>query len=526
MSEIEREESNSDKEIYLLLERFKRYVKLTTSPSKKKKTSALKTSKHHKKEGISIEDMGLNDKPSQEVFSREGNHCYECGGFGHVSSECGNLKDRRKGKALATLWDKYEDEENPSSDEELAIIYTEFGAKSVEVEVDGKVAFTCDPQEEQDIEVVGEATHRDLAHSSSRDKFDDLDEGEDSFGEMEFIEDDTSVEYLSSHSTNGNVESLDLNDYKVKVESSMMRNKNEIRRLEEVNLELSSLVDHLCEEVVRSMEDEDKLKEELSLSKRREEELERELEEVKVLMAKMTSSTEKLDHMLRVGRKPSDKSGLGYIDDKDASSTSKSSVVMDKNIMMSPPPQHPRKKIDLGECSRSAQAFEAPKGQAQAHTQRAPQANFPQTQIFQGKSSIMQAQVGKQPRQPQRQGKAPIHAKGNGTIPNFIPVCHYCGINGHIRPNCLHYIDMCRTKSMIEKKKARAKMHVHKKEENHLHDPLSSSTLEPLSTRIDFVSPKWIKYDEPACYETNKSQIGSTKSYGLSRSKGPHQLHY
>ena len=32
---------------------------------------------------------------------------------------------------------------------------------------------------------------------------------------------------------------------------------------------------------------------------------------------------------------------------------------------------------------------------------------------------------------------------------------------------------------MIEKKKARAKMHVHKKEENHLHDPLSSSTLEP-----------------------------------------------
>ena len=105
MSEIEREESNSDKEIYLLLERFKRYVKLTTSPSKKKKTSALKISKHHKKEGISIEDMGLNDKPSQEVFSREGNHCYECGGFGHVSSECGNLKDRRKGKALATLWD-------------------------------------------------------------------------------------------------------------------------------------------------------------------------------------------------------------------------------------------------------------------------------------------------------------------------------------------------------------------------------------------------------------------------------------
>ena len=77
---------------------------------------------------------------------------------------------------------------------------------------------------------------------------------------------------------------------------------------------------------------------------------------------------------------------------------------------------------------------------------------------------------------------------------------------------------------MIEKKKARAKMHVLKKEENHLHDPLPSRTLEPLSTRIDLVSPKWIKNDEPACYETNKSQIGSTRSNGLRRSLGPHAL--
>ena len=67
---------------------------------------------------------------------------------------------------------------------------------------------------------------------------------------------------------------------------------------------------------------------------------------------------------------------------------------------------------------------------------------------------------------------------------------------------------------MIENKKARAKMH----------DPLTSITLEPLSTRNDSVSPKWIKNDEPACYETNKSQIGSTRSNGLRRSLGPHTL--
>ena len=82
MSDIEREEIDSDEKMPLLLERFRRFVKLTTSPPKKlttsppnkKKTIALKTLKHDKKEVVSIEDMGLNDKPNQEVFSREENY--------------------------------------------------------------------------------------------------------------------------------------------------------------------------------------------------------------------------------------------------------------------------------------------------------------------------------------------------------------------------------------------------------------------------------------------------------------------
>ena len=100
--------------------------------------------------------------------------------------------------------------------------------------------------------------------------------------------------------------------------------------------------------------DEDKLKHELTLSKRREEELKREIEEAKASMAKMALSTEKFDHMLVVGKRPSDKRGLGYIDDKEASSSSKITFVKSMNIKMSPPPQHPRKKIDQRECSRSA----------------------------------------------------------------------------------------------------------------------------------------------------------------------------
>ena len=30
-----------------------------------------------------------------------------------------------------------------------------------------------------------------------------------------------------------------------------------------------------------------------------------------------------------------------------------------------------------------------------------------------------------QPRQPQRQGKAPMQAQGQGMIPYFIPICHF-----------------------------------------------------------------------------------------------------
>jgi hypothetical protein len=168
--------------------------------------------------------------------------------------------------------------------------------------------------------VVGVATHWDMSITSSRDKFDDLDEEDDSIGELENIEDDSSVENLLPNSTKGNVEKMDVHDFIVKCESSMMKDKRKIKILEEENLELSShndhlskqvemmglkdnegfessrlenekeiqslkeenlrlstLVDHLSSEVVRSMKDEDKLRDELALSKRNEEGLKREL---------------------------------------------------------------------------------------------------------------------------------------------------------------------------------------------------------------------------------------------------------
>ena len=55
-----------------------------------------------------------------------------------------------------------------------------------------------------------------------------LDEKDDSIGEMESIRDDTSVENSSSHSTNGNLENMDHEDYLKRFESYKTKNEKEI----------------------------------------------------------------------------------------------------------------------------------------------------------------------------------------------------------------------------------------------------------------------------------------------------------
>ncbi|KAK0594108.1 hypothetical protein LWI29_001679 [Acer saccharum] len=85
---------------------------------------------------------------------------------------------------------------------------------------------------------------------------------------------------------------------------------------------------------------EDKLKEELVLSRRNEDSLKRELEEVRESMTRMDSSTKKLDHMLGVGKSPCDK-----------------------------------RVLEIGQSS-NAQVKMGPRRQPQAQPPRVPQANI------------------------------------------------------------------------------------------------------------------------------------------------------
>ena len=70
---------------------------------------------------------------------------------------------------------------------------------------------------------------------------------------------------------------MDVHDYIVKCESSMMKIKRKLRILEEENLELSTHVDHLSEQVEKSKKNEVKLGDELTVSQRNEERLKREI---------------------------------------------------------------------------------------------------------------------------------------------------------------------------------------------------------------------------------------------------------
>ena len=345
-----------DEDMVLMFQRFKKFVKFEKSGFGSKGQDLKKKAPFKKLE------------PREENRERKGVQCYECGGIGHISPDCGNLKNKRE-KVMAATWSNSDDSEEgdkSSSDDELVNNFKAMGATREENEVVGEYSGASDPLEEKVVEVALKesfvATHWDMELIDSRDQGEGLREEVESIGEEESLKDETSGEDSLPNSTNGNVENMDVHDFIVNVESSMKKKDRFLRILEEENLELSTYndhlrkqvekmdlkdnfegfessrlkeellrlstkVDHLNDEVVRSMVEEDKLKDELALSKRNEEGLKRELVEAKESLTRMTTSTKKLDNILGVGQSPCDKRGLGFEVSKDCSNPKKTVFV-------------------------------------------------------------------------------------------------------------------------------------------------------------------------------------------------------
>ncbi|KAK1552795.1 hypothetical protein Q3G72_023586 [Acer saccharum] len=323
------------------------------------------------------ENSGYKDMKSSEVIGRL---------LAYESRKNPTSIPPKKQKGIALKVSKVEKEENDDSNEDMALLMKRF-KKFVKSEKKGfgskgpRLEEKCSIQESgsDDFDESNETLDDEdlianfIAFASSHKSKCTSEAKEESQEQNDSSEDDS-----SSNTTNGNVEKMDLQDYITKFESSRMKNKREIRRLKEENFEQSTQVDQLNEEVVRSMKNDDKLKEELALFKRNEEGLKRELEKAKGSMTRMASSTNKLDHMLAVGKSPCENRGLGFEDGKKTSTPNKTVFVKSSSNKEALPVQTPRKKIDLGQCSNNAQVKVTPRRQPQAQPTRAPQANFPQ----------------------------------------------------------------------------------------------------------------------------------------------------
>ncbi|KAK0578051.1 hypothetical protein LWI29_004251 [Acer saccharum] len=175
-SKVEKEESDdSDKNMALLMRRFKKFYK-------------------SEKKGFGSKGQDLKKKapfkkfePRQEKSKRKGIQCYDCGGRGHIAPDCGNLKNK-KGKVMATTWsgsDDSNDGDKSSDDKELMANFIAFAS-----------------------------SHKSKGSSEEKE------------GSQEEI--DSSENDSLSNSTNRHVEKIDLEDFMIKFESSRLKNKREI----------------------------------------------------------------------------------------------------------------------------------------------------------------------------------------------------------------------------------------------------------------------------------------------------------
>ena len=168
------------------------------------------------------------------------------------------------------------------------------------------------------------------------------------------------------------------------------------------------------------------------------------------------------------------------------------------------------------------------KGKAQSQHSRAQHPNFAQPRrhiqpvqppqqarpqrCHQSAQAPMRSNPMHHQRQPHQHDNASMRSQCNGMNSIFVPTCHFCGMIGHLRPNCFDYIKRCRLESMKEKRL---------KKKANLHEPRELRNMS-MTTRIDKVEPRWVRKNEPACHCSNGIPVDATRSNGLGKSIGAH----
>ncbi|KAL5849177.1 hypothetical protein ACOSQ4_007190 [Xanthoceras sorbifolium] len=368
IKEAENSEDDNDlneAEIAMFAKRFKKFLKT----NKKKGENSTRT-KDTKKSFPKKVDT------SKEKINKRGVQCYECGGHGHISTECANnLKKNKKGKAMKVSWSDSDEEDDTSStsSEELMSNFTAFVA----------------------------------SHHSNEEE---ASEGEMSMSEREESDEESLEEAFNE---------LYAESLKIKKENVSYKVKLKILEKEKQEaLSRAQIVEEAIQKLKKEKEDDDQriilMKKELSekektlqIVRHREQECLKELEDARKSIEGLTLGALKVDQVINLGKAYGDKRGIGYAIEEITPSSSKTTCFKGENL-----------KQTLEQPRITSNPKKAPLRQPQA------QGKVPNTTSFRC----------------QRNEWQPNH---QGTFSNFIPICHFCGRKGHIRPRCFDYIQLC-----------------------------------------------------------------------------------
>ncbi|KAK0600566.1 hypothetical protein LWI29_016181 [Acer saccharum] len=155
------------------------------------------------------------------------------------------------------------------------------------------------------------------------------------------------------------------------------------------------------------------------------------LDEANRVISKMSSSSNKVETLIKSGKHPCDKRGLGYINEKETPSSNKSTFVKASIESIVGTLSRGKAMKATGGASSSTRMFN---GRTQQHKHQ-----VVTTSNARGGASRVALQRGKIVRRPNA-----MEANANGKFIKFIPICCHCNMIGHIRPRCFEYIRKCK----------------------------------------------------------------------------------
>ncbi|KAL5808076.1 hypothetical protein ACOSQ3_028767 [Xanthoceras sorbifolium] len=260
----------NEAEIAIFAKRFKKFLKT----NKKKGENSTRTKDTKKSVPKKVDTL-------KEKINKRGVQCYECGGYGHISTECANnFKKNKKGKAMKVSWSDSDEEDDTSStsSEELVSNFTAF--------------------------VVSH-------HSNEK----EASEGETSMSEREESDEESLKEAFNE---------LYAESLKIKKENVSYKVKLKILEKEKQEaLSRAQIVKEAIQKLKKEKEDDDQriilMKKELSekektlqIVRHREQECLKELEDARKSIEGLTLGALKVDQVINLGKAYGDKRGIGY----------------------------------------------------------------------------------------------------------------------------------------------------------------------------------------------------------------------